>query len=323
MRALVLTDHLEFNLDHPKPECKPGEVLIKVVLSGICNTDIELTKGYMSFKGIPGHEFTGIIESRQEAILEKSGFAVGDRVVAEINCVAPNSQSRDYYARAMDPERTTLGIDRHDGVFAEYVTAPIANLHHIPNNISDWEGVFVEPLAAACQILEQVHISPTNHVAVIGDGKLGLLCAQVIATTECDLTIFGKHSSKLALVKQPGIKTQLSDEWNGNRDFDTVIECSGEPSGFDQACHILRPRGTLVLKSTFDGFTRANLTALVIDEITLVGSRCGPFATAIHLLETKRVNVLPLITAEYSLDHALAAFQHASQKGTLKILIRA
>ena len=321
MRALVLTDNLAFESDRPNPAGAPGEALVRVTTAGICNTDIELTKGYMGFRGIPGHEFVGVLVFDQEAALGSSGFAAGDRVVAEINCVAPESPSRDYFSRAQDPERTTIGIDRHDGVFADYASVPIANLHHVPDELSDAEAVFVEPLAAACQILEQVHIKTTDRVAVIGDGKLGLLCAQVLATTDCTLTVFGKHAEKLGILQRRGIPTLLSDEWDGKRNFDIVVECTGAASGFDQARRMLRPRGTLVLKSTFEGLTPANLTALVVDEINLVGSRCGPFTTALRLLETKRVDVTPLISARYSLNHALAAFQHARQKGILKVLL--
>jgi alcohol dehydrogenase len=321
MRALVLTGQLTLETDRPSPVCAPGEVLVRVTHAGICSTDIELTKGYMDFHGILGHEFVGAIAPGQDDALHNSGFAPGDRVVAEINCVTPGSPSRDYFARAQDPQRTTIGIDRHDGVFADHASVPVANLHHVPASVRDTEAVFVEPLAAACQILEQVHIRTTDRVAVIGDGKLGLLCAQVLATTNCPLTVFGKHDAKLDILRQRGIATMLSDQWDGRRDFDIVVECTGAPVGFDQARRMLRPRGTLVLKSTFEGLTPANLTSLVVDEINLIGSRCGPFVSALRLLEAKQVDVSSLISAQYSLDHGLAAFQHARQKGMLKVLL--
>lgn len=294
---------------------------MRVTHAGICNTDIELTKGYMGFRGVLGHEFVSLIMGGQDDRLEHSGFLAGDRVVAEINCVDPSSVSRNYFARAQDPLRTTIGIDHHDGVFADYACVPLANLHRVPAVVTDDEAVFVEPLAAACQILEQVPVKPTDRVAVIGDGKLGLLCAQVLQTTDCDLVAVGHHESKLDILRTRGIRTQNPGEWDGRRNFDIVVECTGQSSGFDQARRMLRPRGTMVLKSTFQGLTQANLTAIVVDEINLVGSRCGPFASALRLLETKRVDVQPLISARYSLDDGLAAFDKARQKGVLKVLL--
>jgi threonine dehydrogenase-like Zn-dependent dehydrogenase len=273
----------------------------------------------MGFTGVLGHEFVGVIEQIEEHPI----FAPGDRVVAEINCVRADSVARDYLERAQDPQRTTLGIACRDGVFADYTQVPIANLHRVPDNVSDYEAVFTEPLAAACQILEQVHIKPTDHVGVLGDGKLGLLCAQVLATTGCELIAIGKHAHKLQILCDRGIRTQLVSKWNERRDYDVIVECTGSATGFDQASQMLRPRGTLVLKSTFEGLTSANLTAIVVDEINVVGSRCGPFAPALRLLQNKRVDVLPLITAEYSLDDALLALQHAQQKGILKVVLNA
>ncbi|MCL4506787.1 MAG: alcohol dehydrogenase catalytic domain-containing protein [Chloroflexi bacterium] len=321
MRALILTNQLAYAANYPAPQPAPGEALVNVTRAGICNTDLELTKGYMGFHGVLGHEFVGIIDSLEHYPGIADNFKAGDRVVAEINCVAADSPSRDYFTRAQDPERTTLGISCRDGVFSDMTRAPIANLHHVPNNISDDEAVFVEPLAAACQILEQVHVKTTDRVAILGDGKLGLLCAQVLASTSCDLVVMGKHRNKLDILTARGIATQLPSEWDGRRAYDIVVECTGASAGFDLARRMLRPRGTLVLKSTFEGLTTANLTALVVDEITLVGSRCGPFASALRLLSTRQVDVAPLIHARYPLDQGLAAFQHAQQHGVLKVLL--
>ncbi len=321
MRALTLSQQLAFDPDYPEPQAAPGEAIIRVSKAGICNTDLELVKGYMGFRGVPGHEFVGTIAALLPAPGSDSGFKTGDRIVGEINCVAPDSPSRDYASRAQDPARTTLGISCRDGAFADYTRVPIANLHHVPDRVSDDEAVFVEPLAAACQILEQVHIRSTDRVAVIGDGKLGLLCAQVLATTSCDLTALGRHRNKLEILAERGISTLLAAGWDGHRDYDIVVECTGAAAGFDQARQMLRPRGTLVLKSTFEGLTNANLTAIVVDEINIIGSRCGPFATALRLLETRRVDVLPLIHARYPLDQGLAAFAHAQRRGTLKVLL--
>ena len=339
MRALVLKDHLSFDPDYPAPTPTPGEAVIRVTRAGICNTDLELLKGYMGFRGVLGHEFVGIVESMTDdegrttdsdgrppsVIGPPSSVQPGVRVVGEINAAPLASLSRDWRERSQDPTRTTLGIDRRDGVFADYTRLPVANLHCVPDNVSDDEAVFVEPLAAACQILEQVHIKPTDRVVVLGDGKLGLLCAQVLATSSCDLLAVGKHANKLDILKQRGIQTQIPgvSETPGiwARNFDVAIECTGSPAGFDLARQILRPRGTLVLKSTYEGLPQANLTMIVVDEITVVGSRCGPFAAALRLLEQKRVDVTPLIHARYALDDGVRAFEHARRPGVLKVLL--
>jgi alcohol dehydrogenase len=309
MRALVLKDQLSFDLDYPAPTRTPGEAIIRVTRAGICNTDLELVKGYMGFRGIPGHEFVGVLEE------------TGERVVAEINCVGPGSCSRNWFERSQDPARTTLGIDRRDGVFADYTRVPIANLHRVPGGVSDDEAAFVEPLAAACQILEQVHIRATDRVRVLGDGKLGLLCAQVLATTGCDLRALGRHPDKLAILERRGIRAALSADWDGGRDADVVVEATGSPAGFDLARRMLRPRGTLVLKSTFAGSTPADLTGVVVDEITVAGSRCGPFEAALRLLERKQVDVTSLIGARYPLERGLEAFARARAPGALKVLL--
>ena len=321
MRALLLSDRLTYSQNYAVPAPAPGEAIVRVTHAGICNTDLELLKGYMGFHGVLGHEFVGVLEQADDVAGQLHGLQPGERVVAEINCVSPDSSSHDYFARAQDPARTTLGISCRDGVFADYTRVPIANLQRVPDTVSDDEAVFTEPLAAACQILEQVHVRTTDRVAVLGDGKLGLLCAQVLAITGCDLVTFGKHADKLDILRRHGLRTQLSSKWDERRDFDIVVECTGAASGFDQARRMLRPRGTLVLKSTFEGLTSANLTAIVVDEISVVGSRCGPFATALRLLEQKRVDVLSLIQARYPLSDGLSAFDQARHKGTLKVLL--
>lgn len=321
MRALLLSNRLTYSQNYAAPAPAPGEAIVRVTHAGICNTDLELLKGYMGFQGVLGHEFVGVLEQADDVAGQLHGLQPGERVVAEINCVSPDSPSHDYFARAQDPSRTTLGISCRDGVFADFTRVPIANLHRVPDTVSNDEAVFTEPLAAACQILEQVHIKTTDRVAVLGDGKLGLLCGQVLAIAGCDLVTFGKHADKLDILRRRGLRTQLSSEWNGQRDFDIVVECTGAASGFDLARQMLRPRGTLVLKSTFEGLTSANLTAIVVDEISVVGSRCGPFATALRLLEQKRVDVLSLIQARYPLSDGLSAFDQARRKGTLKVLL--
>lgn len=319
MRALVLSDQLTFTNDRPMPQPPAGEALIRVTRAGICNTDVEILKGYFGFKGVLGHEFVGVVT---QLAAQHSEIAIGDRVVGEINCVPCDSPSRDFFERAQDPSRNTLGIDRRDGAFADYTTLPIVNLHRVPASVSDDEAVFVEPLAAACQILEQVHVKPTDRVAVIGDGKLGLLCAQVLATVPCDLIALGRHANKLEILRRRGISTRIvSPEETFARQFDVVVECTGSAAGFDAARQILRPRGTLVLKSTYQGLPQANLTMLVVDEITVIGSRCGPFAAALRLLEQKRIDVQSLIHARYPLSQGIDALAHAQQPGVLKILL--
>lgn len=321
MRALVVADRLTYREDYPTPEPPPGEARIRITRGGICNTDVEILRGYFGFRGVLGHEFVGVVESLNPLPGMTPQVCVGDRVVGEINCVPCDSPSRDYFERAQDPTRNTLGIDRRDGAFADYTVLPIVNLHRVPDNVSDDEAVFVEPLAAACQILEQVHIKPTDRVAVLGDGKLGLLCAQVIAAgAPCALTVIGKHDNKLAIARERGAHTLHARE-APSRAFDIVVECTGSPDGFAHAQQLLRPRGTLVLKSTYHGLPQVNLTMIVVDEITIVGSRCGPFAAALRLLAQRRVDVRPLIHARYPLAQGARALEHAQQPGVLKVLL--
>lgn len=322
MRALLIKDKgLTYVEDYPAPEPAPGEALIRVTRAGICNTDVEILRGYFGFRGVLGHEFVGVVAATHPVQGCAAAVAVGDRVVGEINCVRCDSPSRTYAERAQDPNRTTLGIDRRDGAFAEYVAVPLVNLHPVPDAVSDDEAVFVEPLAAACQILEQVHVRPTDRVAVLGDGKLGLLCAQVLhASSACDLVVLGKHPAKLDVARARGIPAQLASE-APVRAFDIVVECTGSPSGFEHARQLLRPRGTLVLKSTYHGLPQVNLTMVVVDEITIVGSRCGPFAAALRLLAQRRVDVRPLIHARYPLAQGEQAIEHAQRPGVLKVLL--
>jgi threonine dehydrogenase-like Zn-dependent dehydrogenase len=292
-----------------------------VVHAGICNTDLEILKGYFGFQGVLGHEFVGVVEALNPLPGQAPHVQLGDRVVGEINCVSCDSPARTAAERAQAPDRTTLGIAGRDGTFADYTTLPIANLHRVPDQVSDDEAVFVEPLAAACQVLEQVHIRSTDRVAVLGDGKLGLLCAQVIAAgAPCELTVIGKHANKLALAQRWGLRIAYADE-APLRAFDVVVECTGSPAGFEHARQLLRPRGTLVLKSTYHGLPQVNLTMIVVDEITIVGSRCGPFEAALRLLAQRRVDVRSLIHARYPLEQGQLAFEHAQRAGVLKVLL--
>lgn len=315
MRALVLDKDLQIVDDYPIPESSPGEARIRVQLAGICNTDLELMKGYMQFRGVPGHEFVGIVE-----YAPNSPDWEGKRVVGDINLACGACPTCNAGRPTHCPNRTTLGMDGHDGVFAEYLTLPITNLHPVPDTLSDEKAVFTEPLAAACEILEQVHVRPTDEVVVLGDGKLGLLCAQVLTLTGCHLTVVGHHSQKLAILAERGISTTL-DDTPLKASADLVIEATGHPEGYAAARRLVRPRGTIVLKSTYHGAVNANLTMVVVDEVRLIGSRCGPFEPALRLLQQSHVNIKPLIAASYPFSDVLKAFEHAAQPGALKVLV--
>ncbi len=331
MRALVCREtDLVLDYNYPLPAPVDGGALIRVLLAGICNTDLEIVRGYMAFQGVLGHEFVGIVE----AVHEGPGATpltslIGKRVVGEINAACHHVDCL-YCQRGIPthcPNRTTLGIVNRDGAFADYLVLPTRNLHLVPDNISDEEAVFVEPLAANFEILEQVHVKPTDSVVVLGDGKMGQLAAQVLTLSGCEAMMVGKHEEKLALAEKRGVHTYLLDDAerfaldNGRR-VDLVIECSGSAQGLEIALRLVRARGTLILKSTVAEKGLLHLAPIVIDEIRVQGSRCGPFAPALRALGQKLVDVHPLISACYSLDEGLAAFEHAGQKGVLKVLVR-
>jgi len=301
--------------EQPIPTPAAGEALIKVRLAGICNTDLEIVRGYMGFRGVLGHEFVGEVAAAPDPAW------VGQRVVGEINAYCGACDTCRSGAPTHCPNRTTLGIAGRDGALAEYCTLPVHCLHPVPDGVSDEEAVFVEPLAAALEIPEQAHIRPTERVIVVGDGKLGLLVAQVLALTGCDLACVGRHGNKLALLQRLGIETRLAAEVAGLR-ADCVVDCTGHPEGFALARSILRPRGRLILKSTYHGRIEADLTGLVVDEIALVGSRCGPFAPALRLLQRRLVDVTGFIDSQFRLEDGLAAFARAGTRGVLKVLVR-
>jgi alcohol dehydrogenase len=315
MRALVFDGQLRLVTDHPRPAPGPGEALVRVSLAGICSTDLEITHGYMGFQGVLGHEFVGVVESAADASL------IGQRVVGEINCscgVCPTCVAGN---STHCPERTTLGIGGRDGALADYCVLPQRNLHPVPGAVPDEEAVFVEPLAAALEILEQVHLRPTQRVVVLGDGKLGLLVAQVVRLVGCELLAVGRHADKLAILERQGISTRLAGQAD-DVSADVVIDCTGQPEGFAAGRAMVRPRGTFVLKSTFHGQNEVNLTSLVVDEVRLIGSRCGPFPPALRLLQLRLVDVTGLIAGVYPLDQAITAFGHARTRGALKVLLR-
>ncbi len=296
------------------------EALVRVLLSGICNTDLEIARGYAGFKGTIGHEFVGVVEEAPGESL------LGQRVVGEINAGCGKCE----LCSAGDPRhcanRTVLGIVGRDGAHAEFLRLPLTNLLAVPDKVVDEHAVFTEPLAAACSIMERVAIKNTDRVAVIGDGKLGLLCAQVIALTGAAVLLIGKHSEKLRIAERRGIETAtVKVAARRKREFDVVVEASGSPSGFAGALELLRPRGVLVLKSTFKGASNVeeiDQPRLVVDEITILGSRCGRFPPALDLLKKDAIDIDSLISEEYPLAKGVHAMERASKKGVLKVFLR-
>lgn len=315
MRALWLENkQLRLRDDVPRPSSSE-EAVIRLLLAGICNTDLELVRGYYPFTGVPGHEFVGVVE-------EGPPHLVGKRVTGEINATCGTCPSCLAGRSSHCLNRTVLGIVNRNGAFADYLSLPSRNLHVVPDAITDDEAVFTEPLAAALRVQQQVNISTSERVLVVGDGKLGQLVAQTVALTGCRLTVVGRHRSKLDLLEARGITTASGDSI-AKGSFDIAIECTGNTLGFTIARNALRPRGTLVMKSTYAGDLTFNASGAVVDEITLIGSRCGPFAPAIELLRSHRVDVKPMIHARYPLSDALAAFEYANRPGVLKVLLRA
>lgn len=313
MRALVFDGTLHLDHDAPLPQPDEGEVLVRLRRAGICNTDLELIQGYMNFSGVPGHEFVGTVEAGAEAW-------VGKRVVGEINVACGKC---DFCARAIPSQcryRTTVGIDRYNGAFADYMRLPIANLHAVPDAVTDDCAVFVEPLAAALQILEAVHISPRQQVIVIGAGKLGLLAAQVLKLTGADVRVIVRREKQAKLVEAWHI--QAVDPMDIRRaQADVVVDCTGQADGFADALDLVTPRGTIVLKSTYRGTPQIDMTRIAVNEIRVIGSRCGPFDAALRLLAAGMVDVLSLIERRYALDQVVEAMQYAGEKGALKVLL--
>jgi threonine dehydrogenase-like Zn-dependent dehydrogenase len=304
---------LQLRQDLPMPIPAPGEALVRVLRAGICNTDLELLRGYYPYTGVLGHEFVGIVVDGCERLLNQ-------RVVGEINAYCGTCEYCQQGLSNHCARRTVLGIVNRHGAFAEYLTLPIVNLHPIPERVSTSAATFAEPIAAALEIQAQLAITPNHRVLVIGDGKLGQLVAQTLALTGCDLFVVGRHLDKLARLQSRQIDTGLATDMIP-RSYHIAVDCTGNPAGFDLACKSLRPRGTLVMKSTYAGRLSIDASALVVDEITVIGSRCGPFDRAIELLATDRVDVMPLIAAEYPLQDGLQAFHHAQQTGGLKVLL--
>ncbi|MFH1961844.1 MAG: alcohol dehydrogenase catalytic domain-containing protein [bacterium] len=315
MRAIIFWNNLEIVDDYPKPVPQPDEALIRVSMAGICNTDLEILKGYMGFKGILGHEFVGVVDGCDDMEFW------GKRVVGEINCGCGSCQYCQAGQSRHCLNRNVIGIVKQDGAFADYLILPIKNLHIVPESLSNEEAVFVEPLAAALQVLEQVEIKMGNSVIVIGDGKLGLLAAQVISQTGCSLMVIGHHPSKLNILKEKGISAILPSQADSLK-ADIVVECSGSPSGFVLAQRLIKPMGKIVMKSTLAEDITFNPANMVINEITLIGSRCGPFDKALHLLEQGVIDVRGLVSAVYPIKDGLKAFEAAKAHDSLKVLLK-
>ena len=312
MRAIVLEDQAVYQDSRPDPVPAPGEVMVRVLQAGVCETDLQLIKGYMGFRGVLGHEFVGVAES---------GPLQGRRVVGEINCACQTCATCKAGLQTHCPNRTELGILNHDGAFADRIAVPQVNLHAVPDSISTDVAVFTEPVAAAYQIQAQIPISRSDRIVVLGDGRLGNLCAQVLAGVSDHVTVVGKHPEKLALLQARGIATALVRDDIDEHMADVVVECTGSDTGLPTALRLVRPRGTIVLKTTVAGTQTLPWAPFVIDEVTLVGSRCGPFDRALDGLAQGHVDVLPLISDRFDLSHGLAALQRAQVRPVLKVLV--
>ncbi len=318
MKAVIFDETLKYVEDYEKPTPKKGEALIKVTYGGVCNTDKEITKGYMGYKGILGHEFTGVVEE----INDEDKTFLGKRVVGEINLGCKNCEWCTKDLERHCPNRSTLGILAKNGCFAEYVTLPLSNLIEIPENVPDEQAVFVEPLAAGLEILEQMHIQPCQKVMVLGDGKLGLLTALALNACGLDVLIVGKHQNKLDIAKNQGVKTQLLSEFEQAPKFDVVVEATGSITGFETSVSCVKPRGTLVLKSTIAASKELNLAPIVINEITILGSRCGRFEPAMRLIASGKIDFSQMISKIYPIEQAVEAFDANNAKDTIKILLK-
>jgi threonine dehydrogenase-like Zn-dependent dehydrogenase len=315
MRALVFDKSLSLDARRAEPALSDGDTLLKVRAAGICSTDLELIKGYMNFRGVLGHEFVADVVSSPNKDL------VGQRVCGEINVVCGRCDLCLAGLSSHCRNRTVLGILNHDGALADFVRLPALNLHAIPASIDDDQAVFVEPLAAAFQILKQIKIDARKFVTVLGDGKLGLLVAQVLRNAGCPVRVIGKHPDKLALCEKWSIRSRALGDITPRHDQDVVVDCTGSASGFEFAMQMTRPRGTIVLKSTVAAGKPLNLAPLVIDEINVVGSRCGPFREAINALAEKQVDVASLIHRRMKLDQGVEAMNVAARPGVLKVIL--
>lgn len=315
MRALHWDGHnLRVQEQYPAPQASDERALVRVRLAGVCSTDLQILKGYMDFRGVPGHEFVGEVH-------EGPAEWMGKRVVAEINFGCGRCEACGRGMQRHCPMRQVMGILGADGSFAEYVAVPLANLHPVPDAVSDEAAVFTEPLAAAFEILEQISLQPGIQTVVFGDGKLGLLCAFVLRQAGAAVTIVGRHDTKLALARKAGMRAVHLSDWQSQA-VELVVEATGSPTGLQRAMAAVRPRGTLVLKSTLAEDHTLSLAPLVINEVTVVGSRCGLFPPALEALAQSRIPVATMIEAAYPLSAGPQALNHAAQRGTRKVLLR-
>ena len=316
MHGLWLEDQeLSYREDLPRPEVEEGQVLIKPLLAGICSTDLELLRGYYSFRGVIGHEFVGRVEEAPS-----HPDLVGKRMVGEINIVCGTCR----HCRSGLPthclNRRALGIHDHHGAFAGYFTLPVENIHLLPDSVANSEAVFVEPLAAAVRLVDQVHIKPRDRVLVVGAGRLGQLVAQVLRLTGADLSVVARYANQKEILAGFGIRTLREDQLpEGNQEV--VVDATGSPGGFQAARRAVKPTGTLLMKSTYAGDLTVDASSLVVDEINLIGSRCGPFEPAVRLLEQKLIDPTPLIAGTYPLQEWKRALEHVRGKGVLKVLL--
>lgn len=317
MRAIVFDGQLKFDADRPDPKPQPGECLLRVHMAGICATDHHITHGYMDFCGILGHEMVG-------TVVKASSRRLGKRVACEINCVCGKCDMCHAGLANHCRRRTVMGISGRDGCFADLVAVPERNLHELPDAVSDEEAVFVEPLAAAYQVIKQVPIERRMRVAVVGSGRLGLLVAQVLARTGCKLEVFGRNPHTLLFCEKKGIQATALAEAAARNDFDVVVECSGSPEGMGIALTLVRPRGTIVLKSTcaHGGGAPVDLSPQVVNEVSVIGSRCGPFPDAIQALARRDIDVSSMVTRVYKIDRGLEAFEESARPDAIKVLLR-
>jgi len=316
MRGLWLENQkLQFRKDLPLPELAKGDVLIRPRLSGICSTDLELVNGYYPFCGILGHEFVG-------EVIEAPGFPdfEGKRVVGEINITCGHCIHCQQDRGSHCVNRTVLGISGRNGVFADNFTLPAKNLHILPDSVSDEQAVFTEPLAAALEIEEQVNINPADRVLIVGAGRLGQLVSQTISLNDCDLTVVARYPKQRRLLEKRGIKVVDENNIEPGK-MDIVVDTTGSPSGFEAARSAVRSRGTIVMKSTYAGTLEINPSSLVVDEITLIGSRCGPFGPALNLIKDRLVDPVSLVEESFPISDSIAAINKAGESGVLKVLL--
>ncbi len=316
MRAVTVRNgNVALVRDHSEPEVRGGECLVRVRLAGICATDLHIINGYMNFSGVLGHEMVGTVVSGPSELRDK-------RVVCEINCVCRRCDMCSAGLANHCRNRTVIGIDRRDGCFADQIAVPQRNLHVVPDAVSDEEAVFVEPLAAAYQVIAQCPIESHTNVSVLGPGRLGLLVAQVLAHRGCKLTVVGRNPAKLEMCEKKGIQAIHVDDLVPRHDRDVVVECTGAPEGLAIAARLVRPRGTIVLKSTYANPEPLDLSPIVVNEVKVLGSRCGPFPEAINALARQAVDVRSMISKSFPVERAVDAFQAAQDPDNIKILLK-